>query len=90
MQIFDKQLYGSDADYFLSLSCSDKNKWIKKNTNQQNDSLIDEFIKTVRADGDECQGCKDAKAKKSDASAIKSTPKKAVKENKAPERDEEA
>lgn len=81
MQIFDKQLFSTDAEKFLSWSCAVKKEWIKKNTNQQNDELIDEFIKTVRADGDECQGCKDAKV-----TATTSRKKK----KQQPEPDEEA
>lgn len=62
MNIFNKQIFGSDAQWFLDQSCANKKKWIKENTNQQNDVLIDEFIKSVRPDKDgECQGCKDKK-----------------------------
>lgn len=62
MNIFNKQLFGSDADWFLAQSCAKKKEWIKKNTNQTNDILIDEFITAIRPDKDgECQGCKDKK-----------------------------
>ena len=64
MNIFNKQIFGSDADWFLAQSCAKKKEWIKKNTNQTNDVLIDEFIKAIRPDKDgECQGCKDKKLK---------------------------
>lgn len=62
MNIFNKQLFGSCADWFLAQSCAKKKEWIKKNTNQTNDILIDEFLKAIRPDKDgECQGCKDKK-----------------------------
>ena len=62
MNIFNKQIFGSDAEWFLAQSCAKKKEWIKKNTNQTNDVLIDEFIKAIRPDKDgECQGCKDKK-----------------------------
>lgn len=84
MQIFDKQLFGSDAALFLSWDCATKKAWIKKNTNQQNDTLIEEFLKTVRPDGDECQGCKDAKQK-----PLSRKQKKAEELKQQPEPDEE-
>lgn len=64
MTIFNLQIWGEDADKFMALSCAKKKEWIKANTNQQNDELIEEFIKAAtRGNDDECQGCKDAKNK---------------------------
>ena len=64
MTIFNVQIFATDADFFMSLSCAKKKEWIKKNTNQTNDVLIDEFITAIRPDKDgECQGCKDKKLK---------------------------
>jgi len=64
MNVFNVQIFGSDAQWFLDQSCADKKKWIKKNTNQTNDALIEEFITAIRPDKDgECQGCKDKKLK---------------------------
>ena len=62
MNVFNKQIFGEDADWFLAQSCLKKKEWIKKNTNQTNDVLIDEFIKAIRPDKDgDCHGCKDKK-----------------------------
>jgi len=69
MVVFNIEIWGEDADRFMALSCPNKKKWIKENTNQQNDALIDEFLKyAVRGTDDECAGCKKAKA---DASIAK-------------------
>lgn len=58
IQIFNKQLHGTDADKFLTWSCSVKKEWIKSNTNQQDDTLIDRFIKTVcKHELSGCGGC---------------------------------
>ena len=39
-----------------------KKKFIKENSNQQSDELIEEFLKSVnRGNDDECHGCKKAK-----------------------------
>lgn len=63
MQIFDKHIFGTDADWFMTLSCAKKKEWIKANTNQHHDSLIEDFVKSlVRGKDDECDGCKKAKA----------------------------
>lgn len=63
MKIFNVTINGKDADNFMDLSCDAKKEWIKANTNQQNDDLINAFIKSVkRGTDEECQGCKDKKA----------------------------
>lgn len=77
IQIFDKQLFGSDAEAFLSWDCAQKKQWIKDNTNQKNDALIDEFLLTVRNSDDECIGCKEKKkstAPKSKKQPVKTEP----------------
>jgi hypothetical protein len=62
MQIFNVEIFGSCADWFMNQSCVNKKDWIKKNTNQSSDILIDEFIKTCnRGNDNECEGCKKAK-----------------------------
>ena len=62
MTIFNIQIWGDDADRFMALSCEQKKVYIKKHTNQQNDELIKQFIKTaLRGNYDECHGCKEAK-----------------------------
>ena len=63
MRIFNQDIFYSDADYFMGLSCSDKKKWIKANTNQQSDEAISDFLKTLRrSSDDECNDCKNKKA----------------------------
>ena len=63
MEIFNIQIFGETADNFMKLSCAKKKEFVKKNTNQKNDILIDEFLKAVvRGNDEECKGCKDAKA----------------------------
>lgn len=54
MEIFNVQIFGSDADGFLAMSTCDKVSWIKKYTNQQNDEIIKDFIK-VATKGKECK-----------------------------------
>ena len=54
MKIFNKEIFGSDADQWLELSSCDKLKWIKANTNQQSDEIIKDFIK-VATKGKDCK-----------------------------------
>ena len=62
MVIFNVEIWQKDADNLMALSCADKKKWIKTHTNQQNDTLIEEFLKSVnRGNDEECHGCKQAK-----------------------------
>jgi len=62
MQIFNIEIFGETADKFMAMSCADKKKFIKENSNQQSDELIDEFLKSVnRGNDEECHGCKEAK-----------------------------
>lgn len=44
MIIFNVELNGNDAKWFCSLSKEEKINWIKSNTNQKNDILIEEFL----------------------------------------------
>lgn len=61
MHIFNKQVFGIDAQNFLDKCCVAKKEWIKLNTNQQNDEIIDEFIsslpKSVEKEKGNCIGC---------------------------------
>lgn len=62
MDIFNIKIWGETADKFMAMSCADKKKFIKENSNQQSDELIDEFLKSVnRGNDEECHGCKEAK-----------------------------
>ena len=63
MKVFNTEIFGADADYFMSLSCDDKKKWVLDNTNQTNETLICQFVENVSRGTDECEGCKKAKAK---------------------------
>lgn len=61
IQIFNKIIFGSDADAFLALDINAKCNWIKKYTNQQNDDLINEFLTNLpmyKSQGENCIGCK--------------------------------
>lgn len=63
MQVFNVNIFGKDADWFMSLGCQAKKDWIKANTNQTNDDLIDKFVKNCnRGNDDECLDCKKAKS----------------------------
>lgn len=44
IQIFNVQLFGSDADWFCDLSITEQVDWIKSNTNQLDDTLINQFL----------------------------------------------
>jgi hypothetical protein len=46
MEIFNVQIFGDCAKGFLELCCSKKKEWIKTNTNQSDDALIDEFLQS--------------------------------------------
>lgn len=62
MQVFNVHIFGKDADWFMSLGCQAKKDWIKANTNQTNDDLIDKFVKNCnRGSDDECLDCKKSK-----------------------------
>jgi hypothetical protein len=58
MEIFNKHIFGSDADYFKQLSVIEQVNWIKKHTNQQNDNLINEFLSNIPENNDKnCIDC---------------------------------
>jgi hypothetical protein len=58
MKIFNLEIFGSDADYWLAQPTMWQVDWIKANTNQQNDELIDEFLSAVTKDEDkQCLNC---------------------------------
>jgi hypothetical protein len=58
MEIFNKHIFGSDADYFKQLSVIEQVNWIKKHTNQQNDDLINEFLSNIPENNDKnCINC---------------------------------
>lgn len=58
MEIFNKRIYGTDAQAFNELDVIAKVNWIKKNTNQQNDELIYEFLKNpIKDEKGNCINC---------------------------------
>lgn len=62
MQIFDKHLFGSDADWFIKACRKEQKKWILKNTNQKSEVLIEEFLNSKMNLGkEECESCKKEK-----------------------------
>lgn len=58
IHIFNKIIFGDDALDFISWSKSDQKEWIKKNTNQKSDELIDEFLNNPKIGKDaQCLNC---------------------------------
>ena len=71
MTIFNIELFGSDADWFCNLTVSEQATWIKANTNQVNDDLISEFLKTpLNSKKEYCIPCRDKKQKLSIAKIV--------------------
>lgn len=48
MEIFNKHLFGKDAEQWLKLCKDSKKEWILKHTNQSNETLIDAFIQNPK------------------------------------------
>ena len=64
IQVFNKILFGSDAEAFLELDVNATDNFIKKYTNQSNDDLINEFLTNLpmyKNQGEICIGWKLAK-----------------------------
>jgi len=71
MTIFNIELFGSDADWFCGLSKEEQFAWIKANTNQTNDDLINQFLNTPLKNKKEyCFTCRDKKQKISIAKIV--------------------
>ena len=47
MEVFNKQIFGIDAERFLAKTSEEKKEWILKHTNQRNESIINQFIKRL-------------------------------------------
>ena len=72
MIIFDKQIFGEDAQQWLQLSKADKNAWILANTNQADEAIIEEFISNPKITKDaHCLDCRDKKEKITIKSIVK-------------------
>ena len=71
MTIFNIELFGTDADWFCNLTKSEQFTWIKANTNQVNDALINEFLSTPLKNKKEyCFTCRDKKQRVSIAKIV--------------------
>ena len=47
MEVFNKQIFGVDAERFLAKTSEEKKEWILKHTNQRNESIINKFIERL-------------------------------------------
>ena len=60
MEIFGKQIFGSDKEQWLELPIEEKVEWIRKYTNQDNDAIIEEFVNNPKISKDKiCLTCGD-------------------------------
>lgn len=58
MQIFNVQIFGEDKEYWLAQSVEWKVEWIRANTNQSNDAIIEEFVNNPKISKDKiCLTC---------------------------------
>jgi len=75
MEIFDRQLFGSDAEQWLKLCKEQKREWILKHTSQKDESLITEFINNPKISKDcKCLDCgKNKKANESNGISKEAT-----------------
>ena len=64
MVIFNVEIFGEDKDYWLAQTPEFKVEWIRKYTNQTNESIIDEFIQSPKITKDvHCLDCRSKKEK---------------------------
>lgn len=65
MTIFNIEINGKDAEWFCSLTKIEKYNWIISNTNQTNETMINEFLsRTLDPNKKEhCIGCRNKKEK---------------------------
>lgn len=60
MEIFGKQIFGEDKEFWLAQSAEWKVEWIRQYTNQQDDSIIEEFINNPKISDEKiCLTCGD-------------------------------
>ena len=60
MEIFNLQIFGSDKEYWLSQTVEWKVEWIRNNTSQQNDAVIEDFVNNPKISKDKiCLTCGD-------------------------------
>lgn len=57
IQVFNKILSGVDKESFLSLDKQEQKEWIKSNTNQSNDELIDQLLNSKTFGVNKCLNC---------------------------------
>ena len=64
MEIFDKQIFGKDAEGWLKLCKEEKKEWILKYTNQKDENLINQFVLNPKITKDcQCLNCGKEKVK---------------------------
>lgn len=73
VKIFNVEINGGDISWFCGLPKAEKAQWVKSNTNQQNDLLIEEFLNTPLKQGDCGCGCGGNKAKSNEPNGIPKT-----------------
>jgi len=69
MEIFDKQIFGNDAQQWLKLCKDQKKEWILTHTSQTNESLIKDFIENPKI-SKECKCLDCGKNKKNESNGI--------------------
>ena len=58
MEIFDKQIFGSDKEYWLDQPIEWKVEWIRTYTTQQDDKAIEDFVNNPKISKDKiCLTC---------------------------------
>ena len=60
MEIFNVQIFGEDKEYWLAQPIEWKVEWIRNNTSQQDDAIIEEFVNNPKISNDKiCLTCGD-------------------------------
>jgi hypothetical protein len=71
MVIFNVEIFGTDKEWFCNLTASEQVAWIKTNTNQLDDALINEFLSnSLHNRQDYCYTCRGNKQKISIAKIV--------------------
>lgn len=71
MVIFNVEIFGTDKEWFCNLTASEQVAWIKTNTNQLDDTLINEFLSnSLHNRQDYCYTCRGNKQKISIAKIV--------------------
>ena len=71
MRIFNIEIFGEDKEWFCNLTITEQVDWIKNNSNQLDDTLINEFLSnSLHNREDYCYTCRDNKQKISIAKIV--------------------